>query len=51
MWMTAMIISIMQLMRECDSVYKVLFKPGKYNLKIIAWGGMIPDTWRHDSRF
>ena len=51
MWMTAMIISIVQLICEYDSVYKVLFKPSEHNLKIIAWGGMIPDTWRHDSGF
>lgn len=49
--MTAMIISIIQLIREYDSVYKALFKPGKPDLKIIAWRGMIPDTWRHDSGF
>lgn len=51
MWMTVMITSRIQLIREHDSVYKALFKPGKHSLKIIAWGGMIPDTWRHDSGF
>lgn len=34
-----MITSIIQLIHEYDSVYKALFKPGKHNLKIIAWEG------------
>lgn len=51
MRMAAMITSTVQLIREYNSVYKALFKPGKHSLKIIAWegwfqtrGGMVLDS-------